>query len=86
MLDKYRALGVDVDREKAKAEAWLLQPRNQGRQFTKAFFAKWLSKSVNDVAHVPNPANRTPVDPSGDDDLTTEQILAKYARQSKGTP
>jgi hypothetical protein len=58
MLDKYRALGVDIDREKTKAEAWLLQPRNQGRQFTKAFFAKWLSKSASEVMPVPTTSNR----------------------------
>jgi uncharacterized protein YdaU (DUF1376 family) len=52
MLDKYRALGVDVDREKAKAEAWLLTPRGRSRKMTERFFASWLSRAASDCAPV----------------------------------
>jgi len=52
MLDKYRSLGVDVDREKAKAEAWILSPRGRGRKFTEKFFANWLARAVSDTAMV----------------------------------
>ncbi len=48
MLSKYRSIGVNVDLEKTKAEAWLLSPRGKGRKFTESFFANWLSRAASD--------------------------------------
>ena len=61
MLDKYRALGVDIDREKTKAEAWLLTPRAKGRKMTQQFFANWLARAAqNDAVVVSQASGETP--------------------------
>jgi hypothetical protein len=42
----YTPLGIDVDREAAKAKAWLAtNPAAKGRKFTRGFFARWLSRA-----------------------------------------
>lgn len=36
--------GIDIDRELAKMDAWLLTPKARGRKKTKGFIVNWLNK------------------------------------------
>jgi len=59
MLEKYRSIGVNVELEQTKAEAWILSPRGKGRKFTESFFSNWLSRAASDYQK-PQPATTKP--------------------------
>ena len=59
MLDKYRQIGVNVELEKTKAEAWLLGPRGKGRNFTESYFANWLLRAAADYQKPAAPKPQT---------------------------
>ena len=49
--------GVDIDRELARMDAWLLTPKSRGRQKTRQFIVNWLNK-------IDVPIQRTAVTPA----------------------
>jgi hypothetical protein len=42
---EYGKLGIDVDRELAKARGWLLGPKGKRRKLTQQFFINWLTRA-----------------------------------------
>jgi hypothetical protein len=66
MLDKYRALGVNIEVEQSKAEAWLLSPRGAGRKMTQRFFANWLGRAAESTKAVEGQAIGGYADPDND--------------------
>ena len=55
--------GIDVDREMAKLDAWLLTPRGRGKQKTRQRAINWLNgcePSVSTNGHVEVPEDPTP--------------------------
>lgn len=58
---KFASLGVNVDEQRIKAEAWISAKPN--RQFTRRFFANWLSRCETKINTTLKPAgNNSPLD------------------------
>ena len=44
LREQYAKIGVDVEVQAIKAQAWLTGPKGRGRKFTRQFFLNWLSR------------------------------------------
>ena len=61
LAEKFAPLGVNVDEQRIKAEAWISAKPN--RQFTRRFFANWLSRCETKINTTLKPAgNNSPLD------------------------
>ena len=44
--------GIDVDKELARMDAWLLTPKAKGRKKTRAFIVNWLNRIDRPVSTI----------------------------------
>ena len=75
---KYAKIGVDVESERVKAEAWLSIPRNRHRRFSHQFFINWLNKADRNVPAGGNNGSRS-------EWLRAAEAVANMVWDAKGT-
>jgi hypothetical protein len=84
--EKYKPLGVDVDKESLRAQAWLASnPKGRGRKFTQAFFSNWLSRADKTIPATTGksyPEYRG--DANGSDDHRETRADAERRRRAAG--